>query len=163
MLWLPVSGYRGLYEVSDAGLIRSFYKYREGHIMSPALNRNGYYSVSLSYCDIKRSFLVHRLVCQEFLWKSKLGVNHIDGNRLNNNLSNLEYAYHLDNIAHAHRLGLFVRGTKVPSSKLNENKVSKIRQLRRHGWTPLELQNKFKTSSSNIYSILLNQTWKHVP
>jgi hypothetical protein len=60
---------------------------------------------------IKKNYGVHRLVMRAFVGESSLDVNHIDGNKLNNKLSNLEYCTRKDNIAHSINIGL----TKLPT------------------------------------------------
>lgn len=97
--WKPINGYKGLYEVSDTGLVRSL-KFGKERILSSKKNRgNGYLQVVL-YRDGKRKCLyVHRLVANAFIPNPlKLAtVNHIDENKLNNSVANLEWMTQGDN------------------------------------------------------------------
>lgn len=100
-MWKDIKDYEGLYQVSDDGKVRRFLK--NGNIKE-LKNRNGLYlSVSLSKNGIKKSVNVHRLVAETYLGipEGRYEVNHKDGNRHNNNLSNLEWLTQSENNYHA--------------------------------------------------------------
>lgn len=100
--WKEVKGFSD-YEVSAEGAIRN--KATRQEIAQHQL-RNGYLIVKL-YKDHKpHTRTVHRLVAVAFMGESDLEVNHIDGNKTNNRVSNLEYASKSDNIKHAYAIGL---------------------------------------------------------
>lgn len=90
MEWKPVVGFEGLYSVSDTGEIRSERRKRN---MTVQVNRYGYYQVILSVNRKQNMRLVHRMVAQAFICnKQNLPqVNHIDENKLNNSVDNLEW------------------------------------------------------------------------
>lgn len=113
MNWLPIKDYEGLYEVSDTGLIKSVerivlgqdgkeYPFRE-KLKVFDLNKNGYFYVSLHKEGKKKSLLVHRLVASAFLANplNLEQVNHKNGNKQNNNVSNLEWVTAQENCIHA--------------------------------------------------------------
>lgn len=105
--------YRYLYEVSNLGKIRSW---NNGHfgrrlfpkILKPGSVGAGYLLVVLCNNLKRKTFKIHRLVVFEFLGLRPVGleVNHIDGNKLNNNINNLEYCTPKENTRHAINLGL---------------------------------------------------------
>lgn len=100
-MWKDIKDYEGLYQVSDDGRVRRIYKNGNTKELK---NREGiYYTVSLCKKGIKKSFNVHRLVAETFLGipDDKCEVNHKDGNKLNNNLSNLEWVTQHENLLHA--------------------------------------------------------------
>lgn len=110
--WRPVAGYEGLYEVSDHGRVRSLPRMRlgrggkpvrvNGRILKPALVR---YPMVLLCNDGQRvGHSVHRLVANAFLPPDPVRpeVNHRDGNRQNNHLSNLEWVTRSENVAHSY-------------------------------------------------------------
>ena len=94
-----IPGYEGLYAVDDSGNV---YSYKCGRTKMLKLNNNGngYYIVTLTKDGYQKSFKVHRLVVKTFLpdYKESLDVDHIDRNRLNNNLSNLRMLTHQENM-----------------------------------------------------------------
>lgn len=132
MEWRPVRGYEGRYEVSDAGQVRSLVTDR---ILRPGLTSRGYPSVVLydgSSPKSPQSYTVHTLVCAAFIGPriSGLTVNHIDGDKTNNAVSNLELVTMQENCLHAVRTGLTVvpDGRKL-NGKLTEKNVRMIRRI----------------------------------
>lgn len=94
-IWIPVKGYLGLYEVSNFGNVRSLNYNHSGktRLLRPAPNPKGYLMVALSKNKKRIGYCVHRLVAEAFLpnWFDDQQVNHIDENKLNNNVDNLEW------------------------------------------------------------------------
>lgn len=134
--WLPVPvpGYDDLYEVSDLGRIRSLKKRNKwlaGRIIKCFPNSDGYASVTMKSNSVNYRQPVHKLVLVAFIGPCPPGLQcrHLDGDRWNATLSNLEwntYQVNQDDIeAHGNRL----RGSRQPNSKLTESKVRKIRTL----------------------------------
>ena len=102
------------YEVSSFGNVRralnSKYKYARGGNISPYVNRTGYLAVNLYMQSKVHKFLVHRLVALAFVPNTApeeyTVINHLDGNRLNNDISNLEWCTQSQNMKHAWDSGL---------------------------------------------------------
>lgn len=113
--WRFVPGYEFLYEVSSAGNIRNF---RTGTIRKPALHPTGYFLVDLWRFGSKKTFRVHRLVAMAFLENpgGRAQVNHIDGNKTNNHLENLEWATGSENTRHAITIGHFSNKPLIDSN-----------------------------------------------
>jgi hypothetical protein len=87
-IWKDVVGYKGLYQVSNLGRVKS-----KNKVLNPYVNIKGYQTVSLSKKSKVRVFKVARLVYLTFnglSYYNNLSINHIDFNKLNNNLVNLE-------------------------------------------------------------------------
>lgn len=115
----PVAGYEGLYEVGECGAVyslpRQVYKkdgtplYKTvGKILSPETTKWGYKRVILSKNGRARKHSVHRLVALHFIEnpEDKPEVNHKDGNKAHNDMSNLEWATEGENATHAYATGL---------------------------------------------------------
>lgn len=101
-IWMPIKGLENLYQISNLGKISNYKK-----ILKPFKNNSGYLVIDLHYQGSKKKYLVHRLVAENFLPKSnKSLVNHIDGNKENNQVTNLEWCTNSENILHARRTGL---------------------------------------------------------
>lgn len=113
-LWVPINGYEGLYEVSSAGVIRSlprvdrFGRSIPGVVLKLYKHSSGYSSVGLCKCGVKTQYLVHRIVASNFIGQPPEGfvANHINGNKKDNRVENLEWCSMADNNKHAHRTGL---------------------------------------------------------
>lgn len=118
-IWMPIPGYEGLYEASSQGRIKSLPKNgRKEKIISQYINnRNGYCYMSLCKSGKRRTVRVHKYIILAFKGKSPDGkpqVNHIDGNKANNRIENLEYCSQSENMIHAYLTGLEKRkGRKV--------------------------------------------------
>ena len=91
-VWKDVSGYEGLYQVSDKGRVKSLWFGKE-RILKPGKLKKGYLQVSLSKNREMKGYKVHRLVCQTFLPNPNNlpEVNHKDEDKTNNKVENLEW------------------------------------------------------------------------
>ena len=115
-IWKDVVGYEGLYQVSNLGRVKSLPRTTtKGVVLKQQTNkRNGYCYVELSMNGIRKNKRVHIIVANAFLGQSKMQVNHIDGNKTNNVIGNLEYCTQSQNMKHAFETGLEVpRGLAV--------------------------------------------------
>lgn len=101
-IWKDVEGYEGLYQVSSFGRVKSF-KGSVERILCGSVNKGGYSILSLYSKDKIKIKYRHKLVADAFFGKSNLQVNHKDGNRLNNNIENLEYVTVRDNNIHRYK------------------------------------------------------------
>lgn len=79
-----------------------------GQVLKPKLDRYGYKVITVSYCGQRKTVLVHRLVASAFIKnpENKETVNHKDGIKTNNNVSNLEWATYKENQVHKWKTGL---------------------------------------------------------
>lgn len=96
-IWRPVPNYEGFYEVSNAGRVKSVYRYKR--ILKPMISNTGYERVDLFKNKVREQFSVHRLVAMAFIQNpyNKPYVNHKDENKLNNSADNLEWVTHVEN------------------------------------------------------------------
>lgn len=101
-IWMDIPNYEGYYKASNLGRIKSFIRNKNGRIMRPTRNREGYYKLRLWKDGAFISTSVHRSVLSAFVKNefNKPRVNHIDNNPSNNILSNLEWATHQEDIDH---------------------------------------------------------------
>jgi len=107
-IWKDIKGFESLYQASNTGLIKRMqgYQCKKERILKQANNGFNYMAVSLSIGSKVKRFYVHRLVAETFLEnnENKEEVNHIDGNRQNNNLSNLEWVTRSENHYHRYKV-----------------------------------------------------------
>lgn len=105
IIWEELKDYEDLYEISEYGDIKN----KKGNILSKHI-RNGYYACQLNKNGKGKTISIHRLVALNFLEKpnsvDKNTINHIDGNKLNNHYSNLEWVTSSENCKHATKSGL---------------------------------------------------------
>lgn len=115
------------YEVSDLGQIRNT---KTNYILKGRLSKSGYLQVSLTDKETKKqkNYYIHRLVAIYFLENldNKREVNHKDGNKLNNNIINLEWATHSENTIHAINMGLKKVFNNEVSVILSDDEVASI-------------------------------------
>lgn len=90
-IWKDIKGFEGLYQVSSYGNVRSYY--RGGRILKPKKDKDGYLEVCLRKNNKSKYFKIHRLVAFVFIENTDNlpQVNHIDENKMNNNINNLEW------------------------------------------------------------------------
>ena len=91
--WVDIVGYEKLYQISNFGNVKSL-KYGKIKLLKGAINNYGYRQVNLTKNKMVKSFKIHQLVAIHFLGHKPNGyesvINHIDFNRLNNTITNLE-------------------------------------------------------------------------
>ena len=126
-MWKDVPGYEGYYQTSNTGLIRSsanrliknngFYgdKTLGERLVKPVLGKDGRERVLLCKDGVKKGWLLSRLVAITWVdgYAEGLTVNHINGNRTDNRVENLEWITRKDNILHAHQTGLYPQPKRV--------------------------------------------------
>jgi hypothetical protein len=125
--WRPVAGYEGLYFVSNFGRVKSRYRFgynfvlkeSNDHLRKQVLHDNGYLYVNLCRKSKKKLVQVHRLVAAAFLGLTDgMVVNHIDGCKTNNHVTNLEVVTRSENTRHAIRTGLMRGEMNTPKAVL---------------------------------------------
>ena len=127
-IWKPIKGIEQ-YQVSNKGNVKSL---RTNVILKQRLDRYGYPRLTLDLGKGKKAYkTIHRLVAENFLPnpENKPQVNHIDANKLNNNLENLEWCTCKENVQHIHKLkrNPDVNGEKNPMSKFTNHDAWLIR------------------------------------
>ena len=131
-IWMDIAGFEGLYEVSNKGNIRSIRN--GGELLKGSVDKGGYRDVMLYDHSKYKHIKVHRAVALAFLEnpENKRTVNHIDGNKLNNHVENLEWATHGENHKHAYSIGLksFTERQREACSKTGKETVDKNRPRR---------------------------------
>ena len=157
-VWKDVVGYEGRYRVSSFGRVKNKYC----RILSPFFDKDGYARFRLYTGNGERPhFSAHRLVMLCFVGPSTLVVNHIDGDKKNNYLGNLEYCTQLENDQHASRLGLKPKGTSHGMSKIN-NDIAYLIHLFSSFMVYREIGDYFGIDRRTVKDVLDGRTWSHI-
>lgn len=113
-IWKDIKGYEGLYQVSNLGNVKSLpreFTRKDGRryvvkecVLKGGKASAGYFTVNL----LNKTHTIHRLVAEAFIFnpENKECVNHVDGDKLNNNVKNLEWCTYSENNKHAYDKGL---------------------------------------------------------
>lgn len=147
-IWKDIKGYEGLYQVSNLGRVRSLdrvvkqicgrnknkfqYNHYKGYILIPYIRKDGYTEISLSKHKKQTKFLLHRLVAITFLEQNNLPeVNHIDENKQNNCVTNLEWCTAKYNSNYGNRAKKFKNsiGIKILEFDLNNNFIKRYESI----------------------------------
>lgn len=115
--WKDIKGFEGWYQVSNLGRVRSVERRinnngtlqtYKSHILKSSISNKGYFYVVLYKQNKATHRYIHRLIAEHFIENPKElpCVNHKDANKLNNNIINLEWCTHKQNIQHAYRNNL---------------------------------------------------------
>ena len=166
-LWRTVPGYPA-YEVSVDGVVRrcqGFRCRRAYRVLVPFIRPNGYAQVILYRDGRRQRFGVHQLVALAFLGPKPSPLHqvaHLDGQRLNNHVSNLAWLLPIENDAHKDLHGTRLRGSQIHCAKLTEAQVVLIRQALAVGIRQCVLAQTYGVSDSTVSLIARAKTWRHV-
>lgn len=175
-IWKDIPGYENFYQVSNIGRVRSLDRYvvgntgkhnsfRCGKVLTNNIGTTGYYRVNLTdpTTNKRTSRRVHRLVALAFIENplNKKMINHIDGNKLNNKLENLEWVTRKENARHASETGLVASGESHGMSKLKKEDIIAIRSLSKR-ITQTQISLIYNVSDGHISSIISGKCWPNV-
>lgn len=159
--WKPIPDYD--YQISNFGRVKRFYKNGKQKIIQPMLN-NGYLQIRLSKDRKYKCFKVHRLVVLAFVPnpEGKPQINHIDGIKFNNHVSNLEWCTGSENVRHAfdNELRIILSGEDHRDSKLTNEQARYVRD-NPLGLTGVELAKMFGIEPATINAIQLGKSYKN--
>lgn len=176
-IWKPVKGFESYYEVSNKGKVRTVERYieltthkylKKQKILTQFEDGRGYMHVKLYDGKGKsKSLTVHRIVGLTFLdnLNNLSEINHIDYNKLNNCVSNLEWMTRGDNIKHSYlnRDPKTYKGSGNKNAKLTEDDVLNIRkEYKEIKTTYKNLANKYNVGITLVGYIINNKIWRHV-
>src|SRR5690606_1955207 len=164
--YIPLRGYELHYGINKKGEMISYARksHKKDRVLRTDNFKNGYRFVVLLKDGVYKNHYVHRLLAMMFLgeWNESLQVNHKDGNKLNNELCNLEMVTILENNKHALKSGLINnRGDRCGTSKLIYADAEFIREIYNSGFCfQKEIAAYFKVGKLAINRIINNHSFK---
>lgn len=177
-IWKPIPGFENSYQASNFGNIKSLSRpiyYKSGNyrmskeiVLAKTIFGGQYYGVTLSENNKKRKHHLHRFIAETWIPNPENlpCVNHIDGNKLNNRIDNLEWCTYSHNNIHAYTTGLKVPyercGAKNPKSVLTDELVGEIRSLKLCGFTCPEIAKKLNLNKNTVYDVFVGKSWRHI-
>lgn len=149
-VWKDIKEYEGLYQVSNTGEIKSLIN---NLIKKHKNDKDGYCLITLHCNGERKGYSIHRLVANAFIenLNNKPQLNHKDGNKRNNNVSNLEWCTAKENTHHAIKTGLMKNILSQPPRKVIQlgkdgNMISSYTSIK-------EAENKLGLSCGNICKV----------
>ena len=169
-VWKAVVRYKGIYEVSNQGRVRSLPRRvasRGGTRVSPGRVRklvphsNGYLTVMLCKGGVRECCYVHRMLLGAFVGACPTGheARHLDGNKTNNTTSNLVYGSSSENKGDNKRLGRDNSGERNGHAKLTYQQVHDIRRRVAAGETQRSLAVEHGVTFQTINKVVQRETW----
>ena len=153
------------YGVDTLGDVWSCAQSRCWNRKRPTVRKSGHLFVGFRAADRHLCVGVHTLVLTAFSGPRPEGwcCRHLNGKPADNRLVNLKWGTYQENSDDAIRHGATARGERVGGARLDESKVSRIRQLRNQGRSLTSIAREFDVSLGNISWIVEGKTWSHVP
>ena len=172
--WKDIKGFEGFYQVSNFGRVKSLGGWcgsakRREKIRATSLTKDGYAKVRLMHQGKDKTMRVHRLVAEAFIPnpEGKTTINHIDGNKENNRVDNLEWADRTEQMIHAYDIGLktSIVGSSNVNAKLTDDQVREIRKLYvpySREFSTVALAKKYGVTNRVIGLIVNGKAYKNV-
>lgn len=164
-LWRDVIGYEGYYQVSNFGHVKGIKLTRfrnTERILKPSLDRYGYPYVVLCKDKQRKHWKLHRLVAFAFLGEPPTPqheINHIDADRANCVVSNLEWVTKTENGKHRYALRKQRKLEYLGNSKLTWEKAKQIRELHNNGMLQKDIAIIFNVGRECISQVVNNKQW----
>lgn len=161
-IWKDITGYEGKYQVSTSGSIRNILKNNQ---LKPSPDTKGYTRVNLWKDGSYKTKKIHRLVAEVFLKNDNdyAQVNHIDGDKSNNNIDNLEWCDQSYNIKHAYANNLLSKkGTKNARATIDEKTAIDIKNMLLGNLTHREIADIFQVSIHVVANIKNKKAWAYL-
>lgn len=162
--YTDINGCDGLYKINKQGNVLSMPMIGSNRVnmLKTHTNEKGYKYVCLRKNNRTIKAKISRLVAQTFIpnTQNKAEVNHIDGDKANNNVDNLEWCTRQENMNHAWSTGL--KKGIVIERKLSIEKAKEIREKKKSGISNAELARIYNVSPTNISLLIKNKIYKFV-
>lgn len=169
-IWKPIKGYEGLYQVSNSGQVKSCERIcKTGNglgehllpekILKPCTDKDGYFHIVLCKNSKTKTFSIHRLVATAFIPnpENKPYINHLDCNKQNNNVDNLEWCTAQENTIHASKNSL-MKGAENGKKRSKPLIATNITTGEETYFVSIEdACRKLNVNDSNIIKILKNK------
>lgn len=162
-----VKGVKTKYEISSSGRIRTKKKGKV-KILKPSFNQDGYKMIQIKVGDKKVTKKIHRLVAEAFVENPDperfKEVNHLNGDKANNDMDNLEWTDRSGNMHHAFDTGLILpmKGEDHPGHKHTEKQIREVCELMEEGHTNKEIHEKTGIKSDILSDIRSGDSWTHI-
>jgi len=159
-IWKSIPGFEN-YLISNLGNV---YNKKFNRVKKPTKGNGGYWSINLSKNGKSSFCLLHRIVAITFLPnpENKPQVNHINADKKDNTVNNLEWVTSKENNIHSVTKGNGTKGTQVWTAKLSEKDVIKIKNRLKQGETLVILAKEFNVCKQTIFKIKTNKIWKSI-
>lgn len=165
-IWKDIEGYEGYYQISNLDRVTSMDRTVnrsscrgnmniKGKLLKKMINTSGYKAIDLCVLGKRKAHRIHRLIATAFI-PNPLNlpcVNHKDGNKLNNDISNLEWCTYSENSTHAHKTGLNKR------AKLSKKDVEGIKMLS-YSNSQKKVGEMYGVSATTVWRVLQGQSCK---
>jgi hypothetical protein len=150
-----IPGIQNDYMAGSDGFIYSFMRYQRGCRLDGSLDQDGYPAVTLFVNNIRKRYIVHRLICKAFHGgpSDKQQCNHVNGIKHDNRPENLEWVSQSENQRHRYR----VLGHKTPNRKITNEQVILIRSAEKYYGYINELAKKLNLTRGDIKNVLSNK------
>lgn len=165
--WVTIQEYFGnncKYQISNFGNVRSITSKGKIRYVKAVTFGSGYLGVRLPFKNKIHSVYIHRLVALYFIPNifNKNQVNHIDGNRLNNHYTNIQWVTSKENINHSYYKGTSKVGEERHNTKYTNDQVRDIRNRYDSGMRIAEICRIFNYDKNTVYCIVKRMTYKSV-
>lgn len=161
-IFKDIQKFENKYQISNTGKVRNK---NTGLFLQPKYNKKGYQYVNLSINKYKSvKWYIHRLVGFHFISNpyNKPQINHIDGNKSNNNVDNLEWVTNEENQRHAVLNNLRFQGELHKSSKFTNESIKLLPKLVNIGFTPSLINQLTGVAIQNLDKIFKGKSWRQL-
>lgn len=176
-IWKDIKRYKGLYQISNLGRVKVLQRtvcvkgkkpfVKSEEILNGYIEKNGYLVFALYKNKVRKIFKAHRLIAIHFIPNpdKKKDINHINGNKKDNTISNLEWCTCAENARHAFDTGLRInpKGMSHGGAKLTDEKVIEIVKKYKTGAISYrKLGAEYGISYAVVFNIFKGKVWSHV-